>query len=69
MDGFALYLGLKLYRGIQGFHVGNYHLMGILFCPCRCMEKAFLAMAYWDSMGRVITQTRGRAFQTLGQAF
>ena len=23
----------------------------------------------WDSMGRVITQTRGRAFQTLGRAF
>ena len=23
-------------------------------------------VADWDSMGRVITQTRGRAFQTLG---
>ena len=26
-------------------------------------------MADWDSMGRVITQTRVRAFQTLGRAF
>ena len=25
-------------------------------------------MADWDSMGGVITETRGRAFQTLGQA-
>ena len=28
-----------------------------------------LAVADWDSMGRVITQARGRAFQTLDQAF
>ena len=26
-------------------------------------------MADWDSMGHVITQTRGQAFQTLGRAF
>ena len=26
-------------------------------------------VADWDSMGHVITQTRGRAFQTLGRAF
>ena len=26
-------------------------------------------VADWDSMGLVITQTRGRAFQTLGRAF
>ena len=26
-------------------------------------------LADWDSMGCVITQTRGRAFQTLGRAF
>ena len=26
-------------------------------------------MADWDSMDRVKTQTRDRAFQTLGQAF
>ena len=26
-------------------------------------------MAPWDSMGRVISQTRCRAFQTLDQAF
>ena len=26
-------------------------------------------MVDWDSMGCVITQTRGRAFQTLGRAF
>ena len=26
-------------------------------------------VADWDRMDRVITKTRGRAFQTLGQAF
>ena len=26
-------------------------------------------VADWDIMGRVITQTRGQAFQTLGRAF
>ena len=26
-------------------------------------------LADWGSMGRVVTQTRGRAFQTLGRAF
>ena len=26
-------------------------------------------VAGWDSMGRVITQTRGRVFQVLGRAF
>ena len=29
----------------------------------------FCTVADWDSMGLVITQTRGRAFQTLGRAF
>ena len=29
----------------------------------------FITVANWDSMGRVITQTRGRAFQTLGRTF
>ena len=28
-----------------------------------------LTVADWDSMGRVTTQTRGRAFQTLNRAF
>ena len=26
-------------------------------------------MVHWDSIDRVVTQARGRAFQTLGQAF
>ena len=28
-----------------------------------------LTVADWDSMGRIITQTRGQAFRTLGRAF
>ena len=26
-------------------------------------------MVHWDSIDRVVTEPRGRAFQTLGQAF
>ena len=42
--------------------------------PCQCSavflsHKPIDIVADWDSMGRVITQTRGRAFQTLGRAF
>ena len=37
--------------------------MLVLKCPPK------ITVADWDSMGRVVTQTRGWAFQTLGQAF
>ena len=33
------------------------------------MSSVFDTVADWDSMGRVITQTHGLVFQTLGQAF
>ena len=42
-DGFALSLGLKLYKNIQDFYVGNFFLTGMMFCPNDCMEKIFLA--------------------------
>ena len=32
-------------------------------------EYAWVPVADWDSMGHVITQTRGRAFQKLSQTF
>ena len=34
--------------------------------------RIFSLLSYhdcWDSMGHVVTQTRGRAFQTIGRAF
>ena len=43
MDGFALYLGLRLYKNIRDFYVGNSRLTGMMFCPYSCMEKVFLA--------------------------
>ena len=43
MDSFALYLGLRLYKNIQDFYVGNSRLTGMVFYPYSCMEKAFLA--------------------------
>ena len=33
------------------------------------MAYATCTMGDWDSMGRVITQIRGRAFETLVRAF
>ena len=32
-------------------------------------KTALSIVADWDSMNRVITQTRSRAFETLGQSF
>ena len=40
----------------------------IIKCNKR-MEEIKFTMADWDSMDRVKTQTRDRAFQTLGRAF
>ena len=33
------------------------------------MAYATCTIGDWDSMGRLITQIRGRAFETLGRAF
>ena len=39
---------MKLYKNIQDFYVGNFLLTGMMFCPCGCMEKVFLAhLIYW----------------------
>ena len=43
-----------------------------LYARCGCFSIVclrFHTMADWDSMGLVITQTRDRAYQTLGRAF
>ena len=42
----------------------------ILKRACSALSSTVsLTVADWDSMGRVITQARGRAFQTLDRAF
>ena len=34
-----------------------------------CSEYISTTLADWDSIGRVVTQTRGRVFQAIGRAF
>ena len=53
VDGFVLNLGLKLYKNIKDFYVGNFLLTGKIFCPNSCMEKvvlAYLVYFYYDHL-------------------
>ena len=54
-DGFALYLGLKLYKNMQDFYVGNSRSTGMMLCPYSCMTKVVLAHLICFCNDRFIT--------------
>ena len=41
----------------------------LTFFLCLHNQLSSITVADWDSMGRVVTQTHDRVFQTLGRAF
>ena len=56
----AAFVKKKIYFDTAGLHLLTFRILE---------PYPSNTVAYWDSMGRVVTQTRSRAFQTLDRVF